>query len=913
MSEVEAYGQGMRSRLIDHWFPCAEVDAAVESPAGSGLAEKALFTWFASRPTAQARAAVLTSLLPAKEELEQDVCRAVAGDQSALQKLSKVISDEFRDGPPVVLDLFCGRGIIPLEAARVGARAVGTDLSPVAVLGSRLLADYPFRDWSSEPELVLDDTAANESHLFTQSEEPRLIRDVRMVLERVNTLACRQVEGLFPRNPDGRLPWAYLWAITIPCDYCRARFPLIGSMALRHPYRRTHDPGQSLSLVLEGDSWRTEVHDGLPDQQPVLASIPGKKGKSAQCPFCQHMHSLDIIKAKGNAGQFGDAIIAVADGDDGPRKTFRAPRLDELTAVEQARPETLPAIGPFSAVPDEPIPPNNVNTLEALGYGYRSFGSLMNKRQQVYFVALVEAIRTVRGELADAGVSKVYGDALAAFAVANLQRRLRRATRGSRLNKHGKPDGSGQNRVDTHDIFAGEAQLRFSFDYLEAGPAKGPGTWSSVSKSGLNALLRIMTGPPARPGIFRRASAVSLPFRDGSVHAVCTDPPYYDMIPYADASDLFYVWFKRCLFDVFPDLFAGDGLQDKSEEIVVKGKDRKGGGEHRTIEFYEQMLSKAFLEARRVLRGDGHLVVVFGHSDPDAWKRLLSALHEAGFVVTSSWPSRSERAVTGVASIKVTVTIGCRVASPDREPATVTQVDREVREAVKAAVRAWDHDGLALTDQLMASYGPAMEVFGRYSRVLMPNGQADLDRYLTLARTAVRDATALRLDELPLETFDAPTRFAVFWHRLYGRSDVPKGEGRFLAQADNLRIEDLRLALLSETKSGYRLRLDDPGRISDRSSTFEIARAMAAAWDRGGTEAAAGVIAEADRLPNDEHLWAVVKELASQLPTADPIAKALAAVQRNAGTIGNLAKRAVAEESVKQAQMTLDWTTEENP
>jgi putative DNA methylase len=209
------------------------------------------------------------------------------------------------------------------------------------------------------------------------------------------------------------------------------------------------------------------------------------------------------------------------------------------------------------------------------------------------------------------------------------------------------------------------------------------------------------------------------------------------------------------------------------------------------------------------------------------------------------------------------VTIGCRVASPDRQPVTVTQVDREVREAVKAAAKVWDQEGLALTDQLMAAYGPAMEVYGRYSRVLMPDGEADLDRYLTLARTAVRDATSLRLDELPLETFDAPTRFAVFWHRLYGRSDVPKGEGRFLAQADNLRIEDLRLALLSETKSGYRLRLDDPGRISDRSSTFEIARAMAAAWDQGGTEAAAAVIAEADRLPNDEHLWAVVGELAS--------------------------------------------------
>jgi adenine-specific DNA methylase len=549
---------------------------------------------------------------------------------------------------------------------------------------------------------------------------------------------------------------------------------------LRHPYKRTDDPGQALHLVVDGDSWHTEVISGAPDQQPPLASVPGHKGKSAIClfPDCQHLHSLDAIKGKGKAGQFRDALVAVADGDDGPKKTFPAPRRQEIEAAARAAPDALPPVGPFNAVPDEEIPPNNLNTIEALGYGYRTFGSLMNERQQVYFARLVESIRSVHRDMLAAGLTAEYARALACYAVANLQRRLRRSTRGSRLNKHGKPTGAEQNRVDTHDIFAGEAQLRFSLDYLEAGPGSGPGTWSSVSKSGLNALARILESQPQpQPVRFRRASAVALPFRDSTVNAVVTDPPYYDMIPYADASDLFHVWFTRALFDIEPELFGSPGLQDKTDEIVVKGKDRREGGEHRTVEFYERMLGRAFVEARRVLRPDGHLVVVFGHSDPDAWRRLLGALHEARFVVTSSWPSRSERAVTGVASIKVTVTIGCRVAPPKRRVATAAQVDREVAEAVKAAVREWDRDGLALYDQLMAAYGPAMEVYGRYSKILKPDGQpADLHRYLTLAGAAVRDAAMLRLDELPLESFDAPTRFAVFWQRLHGHTDVPKGE-----------------------------------------------------------------------------------------------------------------------------------------
>jgi putative DNA methylase len=249
------------------------------------------------------------------------------------------------------------------------------------------------------------------------------------------------------------------------------------------------------------------------------------------------------------------------------------------------------------------------------------------------------------------------------------------------------------------------------------------------------------------------------------------------------------------------------------------------------------------------------------------------------------------------------------VAPPARPSATAAQVDREVTQAVTAAVKEWDRDGLALTDQLMASYGPAMAVYGRYGAVLRPDGtMPPLDRYLTLARTAVRDAAALRLDQLPLETFDAPTRFAVFWQRLYARTAVPKGEARFLAQADNLRLEDVRGRLLSESKSGFVLRVDDPGPVGPRSATFEVARAMAAAWPTGGIEAVAVVLAGAEAPASDPHLRAVVAEIARALPASDPVAKALTAVQRNTDTIAALTTRVatVAAASAAQPPLPLD-------
>ena len=847
------------ARMIDTWFPCLEVDRAVRTAGGSGRSEKSLMTWFASRPTAQARAAVLCSLLPDTEENRADVKAAVEFNQAdAVTRLRARIVDQFSRRSPVVLDVFSGRGIIPLEAARLGATAIGTDLSPVATLAGRLLADYPMQNWSAEPpvpfataQLIADDEAesdggeSSETTLFGDEHgEPRLLLDVRAVLAEVGRRVSSEVASLYPGNPlrDGDAPWAYLWGTSIPCDGCARRFPLLGSMVLRHPYLKTGDVGQALRLVTSGDHWSVEVIAGHPVQSPTFAASDGKRGKSARCPFpgCGTVHSLDVVKAKGFAGQYVDSMIAVAENErDSKRKVFRSPSADEVEAAAKADLDSL-LPGLRSAVPDELIPEGNSNTIQALLFGYKTFGSLMNTRQSYRFAVTAAAIGQIHRELSEI-VSKQYAEALTAYAGANLCRQLRRATRGSNLEPRGKPDGSQQNRVVVGDVFSSQSVLKHQFDYLEAGTSIGQGTWSSVAASTVTALRRVLaTGVgQARPGRFQRSSAIALPFRNGSVDVIVADPPYYDMITYADSSDLSYVWLKRALGTALPDLFDGrydgpDGLQDKSHEIIVKSKGRRLEGEHRSTDFYEAMLAKSFAEARRVLKESGHLTVVFGHADPEAWKRLLAALSTAGFVVTSSWPSRTETAVTGVATISVTVSIGARIAPPNRPVGIAAVVDSEVVSHVKQRCRDWDADGLALEDQLMASYGAALTVVGRYQHVITPAGdEVPLEHYMGLARRAVRDAVALRLDELPLDTFDPLSRLAVFWHELYGRNDVPKGESRFFAQSDDLRLEDLRGPILAESKKGFSLRHDQPERITPSSSTYEVVRAMGSWIGRG--------------------------------------------------------------------------------
>lgn len=903
----------LATRLIDTWFPCPEIDVAVGTPAGSGLSEKALFTWFASRPIAQARAATLCSLLPDSPETRRDVRAAVlSSDRHALGRLRAQVAHQYGDKGPVVLDMFAGRGILSLEAARIGATALGVDVSPVATLAGRVLAEFPLRDWSIEPDLPWttgeesarpgsdpkDGESGDLDVLFASSPasvtEPRLLGDVRIVVAEVQRRVLERVGEYYPGNPDraSEVPWAYTWAVTIPCDGCGRRFPLYGSSVLRHPYARTNDLGQVFELVCERDSWHTQIIAGTARQEPTFSSPEGRRGKSARCPFpkCGYMHGLDVIKAKGFAGQYQDAMLAVAEVDATTnQKVFREPRPDEVAAAETAAQVALAPRHGLSAVPDEPIP--ETAGVDARQYGYLTYGSLMNGRQQLLFSTTARVIDDLYRELS-AVVSPAYASALACYAAATLTRQIRRSTRGARLASRGKPTGVEQNRVYASDVFTNQSVIAHGFDYVEVGPGLGPASWSSVAASLLNALAKIfrdsdLTGQPAR---LRRASATALPFRDATVDSVVCDPPYYDMIAYADSSDIFHVWFKRALASATPDLFDGssdgaDGLQDKSQEIIVKGRGAKGKGDHRTIDFYEDMLAKAFSEARRVLKPSGHLTVIFGHSDPEAWKRLLTALTDAGFVVTSSWPSRTETAVTGVATISVTVSIGARVAASGRPVGIAAQVDAEVVDEVKTRCRAWDADGLALEDQLMASYGAALQVVGRYIRVMTPAGDTvPLEHYMTLARRAVRDAVALRLDEQPLETFDPHTRLAVFWHEIYGRDTVPKGEARFFAQSDELRLDDLRGRILEETRAGFRLRHDAPERLTAASSAYEVVRGMASTQS-SGTDAVAACLAGAERPATDAQVWALVDWLATKLPASDPVAVALSAVKRNRGTV----------------------------
>ena len=895
--------------MIDRWFPCAEVTEASFRPYGSGLIEKAMFPWFASRPIAQARAAVLATLLPwpedlhEQEDLKRRVLSAVRGEPSALQDLSKRIG---RDRPRV-LDPFSGRGIIPMEATRAGAEAWGIDYSPVATLGGLLLADYPFRDWSAEPSLSF--VVGGQ---LTAIASNRLLADVENLLKELANRHEAAMDEFYPKNDRGERPWGYLWARSIPCANCGLRYPLIGSTLLRHPAPQGRDPGQSIRVTADRSVGRVTIEavdgsDGTPTF--VAASGGGRGAKIARCPFCGHPHSGDAVKSRAADGALQDTLLLVADLDPRVGKHFRTPTEAELAAAARAA-ESLEGEIPFArgipAVPDEVIPPGNHHTVRPSLYGARTYGDLCCARQTLALVRLCRIIRGMDRELNEAGLGEEYRRALLGYAGALIARKIRSSTRGATLNSRNDTN----NRVYVDHIFKTQTAVSHSYDFFETGIGDGPGTLRSLAQDTVLVLRRICPAVPISPARIRQGSALRLPFRAGTVDALITDPPYYDMVAYLDASDLFFVWLKRALDDVFPELFGtGLALQTKDQEIIVK--DEQTPGEHRTVEFFKSKLAEAFREAKRVLKPNGAMTLVFGHGDPGAWVLLLEALRDAGFAVTRSWPARTESDSSGGgANIKVTVTIACRAASQGRPSEMQAAVDHEVVRAVTESVRDWERDGLALPDQLMASYGPAMEVLGRYERVIRLKDGEDVPirHYLALARRAVQDVVAMKVDGLPLETFDPPTRFALFWARLYpNRQAAPKCEAAFQAMASSLRLEDVRVGILEpDGQKGYRLaRLDCEANPEayPASPVYDVLRAMVSAWYADGGRGVAAVLARAGRDEDDAHLWAAASEIPKHLKPGDPDRTALEDIIRNLRAIG--ARRREVMRRVERDQTTL--------
>jgi len=290
-----------------------------------------------------------------------------------------------------------------------------------------------------------------------------------------------------------------------------------------------------------------------------------------------------------------------------------------------------------------------------------------------------------------------------------------------------------------------------------------------------------------------QASATELPYPDNYFDAVFTDPPYYNNVPYADLSDFFYVWLKRSVGDLYPELFMTP-LTPKTKEITEMASWDKERYAYKDKNFFESMLKKAFREIARVLKPDGIATIVYTHKSTSGWETLINSLLNSGLVPTASWPIDTEmkarlRAKES-AALASSIYFVCRKMER-KETGWLNEVEEEIKNHIYRKLEALWEEGVSGADYFISAIGSAIEIFGKYKKVMDYEGnEITADKLLEYVREIVTDyAVKQILHNGIAEELSPMTRFYLLWRWTYREAKVHFDDARKLAQSTGINLE----------------------------------------------------------------------------------------------------------------------------
>ena len=693
-----------------------------------------------------------------------------------------VVQAAHPDEPPLVVDPFAGGGSIPLEALRLGCEAFASDLNPVAGLILKLmLEDIPRCSHDRDPAGTENAEKRPQQDSLRSSclrGESSLAENLRRVGRDIQEQAERELAECYPRDPDGATPIAYLWARTVRCEApnCGAEIPLVRSFWLcKKPNRNvalrvvvhhrdtegTENPEQNppcslghrgafphVTFEIFEPKDESEVPEGtvsrararclccgavLPPER-VRAQLVAQRG-GADVLF-HHSATASTEKNKKNDsvssgspwGRTGGArllaVVTLKPGRSG--RHYRLPTEDDYEAVWKAQ-QRLAAIlaewerggrqGPCP-VPDEPIHAEDTRNFWVCTYGPQTFGDLFTARQKLALVTLSRLVREGTANLQ--GTSKA--DQMRETIRAGMAMVVNRCADGGSSLSSWLPS-----REEVKHVFARQA-IPMVWDFAEPYPlSQATRGFSSAVTWVAQVIERWSRSPIAHVQI---ADATEHPLPDASAAVWFTDPPYYDAVPYADLSDFFFVWLKRTLpgHPLVRDPFdPTNPLTPKSREAVQNKRSETDSGRPKDQAFYEDAMTNAFTEGRRVLRDDGIGAVVFAHKTTEGWVALLSGLIRGGWTITASWPIATEMTsrlrARESAALATSIHLVCRPRPDDASVGDWTDVLRELPTCVGDRMERLHMEGIRGADLVFACIGPALELFSRYAKVETTDGR----------------------------------------------------------------------------------------------------------------------------------------------------------------------------------------------
>jgi len=739
--------------------------------------------------------------------------------------------------PPPIVDPFAGGGSIPLEAQRLGLEAHASDLNPVAVLINKALIEIPPR-WAGRAPVRPDDgtTLGNRTWSGAQG----LAEDVRFYGQWMRDEAEHRIGHLYPKATleDGSeatvIAWIWARTVTCPNPACGATMPLVRSFWLG----KKKGKESWVNPVVEGKGVRFEIGHGEqgPPDPPKLG-----RGANFKCLVCDEPVRDTHLKAEGMAGRLGIELMAIV--AEGKRQRVYLP---------PSNPQEINAMVAHVREAPSATMSNNTRWFSPPAFGIVDFADLFTDRQLTALCTFSDLVSEARARVETDAVAAGFAPDRATQYAADVATYLGFAV--SRLSDFSSSIttwASNPQMEILRSTFARQA-IPMTWDFAEGNVF---GSSSGTLDILLDAITRAINLLPASGApIVDQVSAASRAF---SGLVVSTDPPYYDNIGYADLADFFYVWLRRSLRDVYPELL-GTLLTPKAEELIATPY-RFDGSKEKAKAFFEHGFVETFTHAREQ-QLEGYPMTIFyafkqseddgadGHAST-GWETMLEGLSRAGLMVTGTWPMRTERAARSVGigtnALASSIVLVCRT-----RPTSAGVTDRAgflnaLRSELPLELQRLQQAAIAPVDLAQASIGPGMAVYSRYAKIIEPSGEPMRVR---IALGLINQILAEVLDAADGE-LDPATRWAIKWFDQRGLDTGPYGEAEVLATATGVAVDGLVRDGLVRSSAG-KVRLLERGELpedwdpvsEDRVSVWEATQHLVKALEEGGEPAAAALL-----------------------------------------------------------------------
>ena len=772
------------------------------------------------------------------------------------------------DRLPAFHDPFAGGGALPLEAQRLGLEAHASDLNPVAVLINKAMIEIPPR-FAGRPPVNPDAQAEfARGARWNGKGAQGLAEDVRYYGRWMRDEAEKRIGHLYPKievteamaedRPDlkgyvGRklTVIAWLWARTVKSPnpaFAQVDVPLASTFMLSTKKGKE----AYVEPVIEAGGYRFTVKTGAPGNAGVPPVQGTKLGRGAhfRCLMSDAPIPGDYIKAEGQADRMSAKLMAVV--AEGNRERIYLPPTPIMESVAwKAKPEWKPEVKISGSSQYLGIKP----------YGMERFDQLFTSRQLVSLTIFSNLVSEICIQIKSSALASGFsdddtplasgGEAARAYAEAMM---VYLGCGLSKIANIGSSIASWMNdRGAFRETFARQA-IPIVWDYAESNPFTNGGGSFIIALSKISMVLNGFSTVELAQATQNDAMTQILT-KD---KIVSTDPPYYDNVPYADLSDFFYVWLRRMLRPVFPDLFS-TLVVPKTEELIAAPY--RHGSRERAEKFFLGGMREAISRLAEQVHPAFPVTVYYAFKQAEAksdggtastgWETFLEAVIKAGFSISGTWPVRTEGAgrirAKDANALASSIVLVCRRRPPDTPATSRRDFLAALRSELPPALAELQKSNIAPVDFAQAAIGPGMAIFTRSARVLEADGSPMSVRSALVEINRTLDETLARQEG----DLDPDTRFCVAWYEQYGAGERPYGEAEVLFSAKNTSFEGLqRAGVVVGGKGKVRLRRRDEldpdwnpatdRRLTDWEGAQHLTRSLTA--ERGGG------VAEAARL-----------------------------------------------------------------